>query len=134
MNTHGLEVDFGRHKGTPYTKVPVSYLLWMVNCDHSRKEYAEAELERRGTVLPDLEVSGHAIDRASLHCRKIWYRTQKENEGLHAWLVRMTREAIDKNNVDDKGRYHHNGMRFVIENGEIWPFLKTVMRESEPAG
>ena len=36
INTHGLVCDFGRHKGIPYTRLPVSYLTWMVNRTHSK--------------------------------------------------------------------------------------------------
>lgn len=127
INTHGLLVDFGKHKGQPYTRLPVSYLLWMVNSDHSRKDIAEAELARRGTVRPDLDISGHAIDRASLSLRKVWHQSRNEDEGLHAWLVRMSTEAIKANQRDEQGRYYHNWMRFVFEMDGCWPVLKTIM-------
>ena len=129
INTHNLICDFGRHAGTLYTRVPVSYLKWMVNSGHNKSEIAAAELKRRGTVTPELDVSGHAIDRASLSCRKIWHQTRHEEEGLHAWLVRMSTEAITKGDIDEKGRYHHNGMLFRFYNDGEWPVLKTVMRD-----
>jgi len=129
INTHNLRVDFGKHAGELYTRLPVSYLKWMVNVSHSRAEIAKAELERRGTVTPDLEVSGHAIDRASLSCRKIWHETRGGDEGLHAWLVRMAAEALEKADVDDKGRHQHNGMLLAFEQDGNWPVLKTVMRD-----
>jgi hypothetical protein len=127
INTHNLIVDFGKHKGELYTRLPVSYLFWMTNANHSRADIAKAELERRGTVLPTLDISGHAIDRASLSCRKIWHQTKQENEGLHAWLVRITTEAIAENKQDKSGRYCYNGMRFAVEMDGCWPVLKTVM-------
>jgi len=129
INTHGMVCDFGRHKGTPYTQVPVSYLKWMVNSRCSREEIAKAELKRRGTVTPDLDISGHAIDRASLSCRKIWHETKKEDEGLHAWLVRMTEEAMAQGTIDAKGRYIYNDMKLAIEQDGVWPVLKTIMRK-----
>ena len=129
INTHGLICDFGRHKNFLYTRMPVSYLKWMVNSGHRKADIAAAELKRRGTVTPDLDVSGHAIDRASLTCRKIWHETRGSDEGLHAWLVRMANEAMAKANIDDKGRYHHNGMMLAFENDGVWPVLKTVMPE-----
>ena len=128
INTHGMICDFGKHKGVFYTRMPVAYLKWMVNSDHSRKEIAEAELKRRGTVTPDLDVSGHAIDSASLRCRKIWHETKNKDEGLHAWLVRMAGEAIAENNTDDQGRYLYQGIKFAFEMDGVWPVLKTVMR------
>lgn len=129
INTHNLICDFGKHKGTAYTRLPVSYLTWMVGSNHSRADIAAAELKRRGTVTPDLDVSGHAIDRASLSCRKIWHETRGGEEGLHAWLCRVAREALDKKQIDQKGRYHHLGMQFAFEFEGVWPVLKTVMPE-----
>lgn len=128
INTHGMVCDFGRHKGTPYTQLPVSYLKWMVNADHSRADVAAAELKRRGTVTPDLEISGHAVDRASLNCRKVWHGDRGQDEGLHAWLVRVSGEAL-KQPKDAKGRHRHKGMKFVFEADGVWPVLKTVMRD-----
>lgn len=127
MNTHNLICDFGRHKGVPYTRLPVSYLKWMVNCKHSKNHIAEAELQRRGTVTPELEISGHAIDRASLHCLEIWRNTRLKEEGLHAWLIRVSQEAL-KSGSKKKDKYHYLAMKFVFEEDGIWPVLKTVMR------
>jgi uncharacterized protein (DUF3820 family) len=130
INTHNLKVDFGKHAGMLYTRLPVSYLKWMVQCNHSKKDIAAAELKRRGTVTPELDISGHAIDRASLRCRKIWHETAlSPEEGLHAWLVRMCTEAIEKfpnylaayDNI-----IYYNGLKLVFEKG-TWPVLKTVM-------
>lgn len=133
INTHGMICDFGRHKGTPYTRLPVSYLTWMVNSNHSRVEIAKAELKRRGTVTPDLDVSGHAIDRASLLCRRTWHETRAKDEGLHAWLCRVAREALDAGNVNDKGRYEHLDIQFAFDAEGAWPVLKTVMPAKEPS-
>lgn len=130
IDTHGMVIDFGKHKGTPYTQTPVSYLKWMVGSNHSRAEIAEAELQRRGTVTPDLDVSGHAIDRASVHCRKIWHETKnKEAEGLYSWLCRVAAEALEKEDMDDKGRYRIHGMKLAFEFEGRWPVLKTVIRD-----
>lgn len=133
MDTHGLRINFGRHNGTLYTQVPVSYLKWMVQCHHRQAAIAQAELDRRGTHTPDLDVSGHALDRASQQCLDIWRRTRKSHypyhphEGLHAWLCRMAAEALEADRPDPRGGYLHQGMRFVFEPG-AWPVLKTVMR------
>lgn len=129
IDTHNLACDFGKHKGTAYTRLPVSYLFWMVNCNHSRADIAQAELDRRGTVLPDVDVSGHAIDRASLNCRKIWHENKQEGEGLYSWLCRVSKEALDISNVDEKGRYHYLNMKFAFGEDTTYPVLKTVMRD-----
>lgn len=131
INTHNLICDFGKHKGQPYTRLPVSYLKWMINERHSKADIASAELERRGTTTPDLDISGHAIDRVSLSCRKIWHEDRAKDEGLHAWLVRVASEALELKSIDDKGRYHHKGMKFAFEQDGCWPVLKTVMREKD---
>jgi hypothetical protein len=131
INTHDLIVDFGKHKGERWTRVPIGYLTWMVNENHSRADIARAELERRGTVLDhDLVLSGHAIDRASLNCRKIWHETAKdENEGLYSWLYRMATEALEGAELSPGTEIErvHNGLKLAFAVGEIYPELKTVM-------
>ena len=127
--TPQLKCDFGRHKGTLWTRVPVSYLKWMLNSGHDKKDIAEAELKRRGTVTPNLEISGHAIDKASLRCLEIWGETRKsEEEGLHAWLIRMCGEATEKGTHKDRDTYFYSGMKFVFIQDGVWPVLKTIMR------
>lgn len=133
INTHGYLMVKGRHKGVLITRVPVSYLLWLSQQEsHEEVEYAKAELERRGTVKPELDISGHALDRVSQHCLDIWERSRlgagNNYEGIHAWLVRMCGEAL-KTDPDDKGRHHLNEMIFVFLKDGEWPVLKTVFRE-----
>ena len=115
IDTHGMICDFGRHKGTPYTRMPVNYLLWMVNGNHSRAEIAQAELYRRGTTVPELDISGHAIDRASLRCRRTWHETRGDDEGLHAWLCRLSKEALAQAKPDEEGRCFYLGLKLVFE-------------------
>lgn len=127
INTHGYIMPIGRHAGQPITRVPVSYLTWMVGARHSLADVARAELQRRGTTLPTLDISHHAIDRASLHCRKIWHETCLEDEGIASWLHRIAAEAL-KREPDDKGRHVYAGMKFVFEMDGEWPVLKTVVK------
>ena len=131
INTHNLVCDFGKHKGELWTRIPVSYLKWLVNTPardgSTAPAIAAAELNRRGTVTPTIEVSGHAIDRASLNCRKIWHETAlNEEEGLHAWLCRMATEALEKGEKLESGKIRYSRMKFVFEDGELYPVLKTV--------
>lgn len=133
LNTHNLKCDFGRHKGTLWTRVPVSYLLWMVNVNHSRVEVAKSELKRRGTVLPELDVSGHAIDMASLRLWDLFRDMRTEGEGLHGWLVSISRLArlrgkLKEDDNDDAKSYNYMGVKFVFEESGAWPILKTVMK------
>lgn len=136
INTHGLRIEFGKHRGELWTRVPVSYLNWLVNARGSdwsgAKAIAQAELKRRGSTTPTIEVSGHAIDRASLNCRKIWHQTARdENEGIHAWLCRLGAEALaagpHEPDEDMAIVVKHMGLKFVFHMGELWPTLKTVM-------
>jgi hypothetical protein len=130
INTHGYIMQRGRHAGEPITRVPVGYLKWMVNSRHSEADFAAAELARRGTVTPDIDISGHAIDRASLNCRDIWHQTRDKEEGLHAWLVRVSKEALEEG--ERRGdKISHIGMLFAFERDGCWPVLKTVMRDKK---
>jgi len=127
INTHGMICDFGRHKGVLYTRLPVSYLKWMVRNNHHKKDIAESELKRRGTVTPTLDISGHAIDRASLQCIEMWKATSSPDEGLHAWLARMSQLVLGAG-LDKDGRGYRNGIRFVFDVDGEWPVLKTVIK------
>jgi hypothetical protein len=139
INTHNLVCDFGKHKGELWTRIPVSYLKWLVNSpmlsgrDDQARAIAAAELKRRGTVTPTIEVSGHAIDSASLRCRKTWHETAKDpHEGLHAWLCRMATEALATQPPDHyaeavEGVIPYAGIKWVFVFGEAYPTLKTVM-------
>lgn len=121
MDTHHLIMSSGRHKGERVTRVPVSYLKWMINVNHSLADVAKAELKRRGTTTPKLEISGHAIDRASLRYRWLWHETAKDkNEGLNSWLIRIAEKCL--NERTDK----FNKMKLVFEMDGCWPVLKTV--------
>lgn len=115
----------GKHVGEPITRVPVGYLSWMVNSGHTFAAQAEAELRRRGTVTPSLDVSGHAIDRASLRLLKKWQKTASKDEGIHAWLVRNAEAAWRYGAPASEIEYA--GIRFVFEVAGRWPVLKTVM-------
>lgn len=127
INTHFLRLDFGRHIGELWTRVPVSYLLWLVSVKHPRADVAQAELERRGSLRPNLDVTGHAIDRASLTLRALWLAEARRGEGIHAWLTRRAEEALELKGVNGRLVIVHRGIRFVFGRDGSWPVLKTVM-------
>jgi hypothetical protein len=134
INTHGMIVPFGKHSGELYTRVPVSYLKWMINEKCQNWEIAKAEFERRGDTMPLIELTGHAINNASTRVLKIWQETRKpaddkccDDEGLYSWLQRMTLEAIAQG-AQIGGKIHYKGMKFVVAEGEEFPTLKTIMR------
>ena len=128
LNTHGVIVTFGRHKGKLLTRVPASYLKFMVNEGTPQADLAKAEIERRGHKLPKVEISGHAMDSASIRVRKIWHQTREKNEGLHSWLQRITLEAIENSDQIENGKYRYNGMNLTVFAGEEFPILKTITR------
>ncbi len=54
LDTHHKVLDFGRHAGELWTRVPISYLKWLANelqDSNPNKAMALAELERRGAGL-----------------------------------------------------------------------------------
>ena len=116
----------GKHDGKPITRVPAVFLQWMVSVKHPLAADARRELKRRGTVMPSLEISGHALDRASLKCHHQWKKDRRDDEGLHAWLLRISAEAI--RTAKPKGdAIFYKGLRFIFEFDCEWPVLKTVM-------
>lgn len=134
MNTHHYRIKLGRHRGELITRVPVDYLKWMANTPtHAERAYAQAELARRGTVTPEFEVSGHAVDRASQSCLSIWKQTRREGEGLHAWLCRVGSEALTGKQKKG-GKFAHMGMLFAFAQDGTWPVLKTVMPDKPHKG
>jgi uncharacterized protein (DUF3820 family)/mRNA-degrading endonuclease HigB of HigAB toxin-antitoxin module len=137
INTHNLVIDFGKYRGSLWTHVPVSYLKWLANqvsINGSKgPEIARCELKRRGTMTPTIEVSGHAIDSASLRLRRLWHETaENAEEGLHAWLCRMAKEAFDAPE-NRPGPMHteftviHLDVKWVFAVGELYPTLLSVM-------
>lgn len=102
----------------------------MVNEHAPQWETAQAELKRRGTVIPTVEISGHAIDRASCKCWTVWRDDRIDEEGLHAWLVRITNEALLSGETDGD-KIVWKGMKLVIEKGYLCPILKTIMKVSD---
>ena len=123
MDTHNKTIEYGRHKGELFTRLPISYLKWMCNEKSKQWELAKAELERRGTTTLDkLQISGHAIDRASLRHLDKWGKTSIKDEGIHSWLYRLACEALEK----DGEKVKYKGMTFVFDRGELYPSLKTI--------
>ena len=133
IDTANVRLNAGKHRGELLTRVPLSYVKWMANeRGHSMQPLAAAELRRRGSTIPTIELSAHAIDRASLRVRKIWHETRGEDEGLHSWLCRMVTEAIAAGPAVD-GAYFHQGMKLVVEQGAEFPVLKPIMPKRAPA-
>lgn len=132
LNTENVRLEFGKHRGELLTRVPLSYVKWMANEQQlAMRDLAVAELKRRGTEVPTVEISAHAIDRASLRVRRTWHETRGEDEGLHSWLCRMVTEAMAAGEPVD-GAYFYLGMKLVVEQGAEFPVLKTIMPKKTP--
>lgn len=128
INTHNVIVTFGKHKGELWTRVPKNYLTWLVNEKDQKfpgtdinKQYAQAELERRGTkVSHQIELSAHAIDRASQVTNE-W-----RSEGVYTWLERMATEALETSDDDE---VFYKGYKFAFKKGEYYPSLLTIIKK-----
>ena len=132
INTHGMQIGFGKHEGELYTRLPISYLRWMLNNRTKEWEYAEAELSRRGhsQSVHDIEISSHAVDRASCYAWKAFRRRRNDGEGLYSWLAREALWLLENEAIDDKGRMKlESGLYFVISLDLVQPVLKTVISE-----
>lgn len=127
MNTEGVTIKFGKHKGELFTRLPPGYLRWMVQNETTDHQIARAELERRGDAAEfDIEISAHAIDRASLRLLPLYERTRKnQNEGLHTWLQR---NALDAHALaDGADTVEHMGVKWVFAELVACPVLKSVI-------
>jgi len=126
MNTHNVICDFGRHKGELYTRMPINYLKWMINANHGKADIAKAELERRGTTTPELDITGHAIDRASIKLLQIWLDQTSKKIGFHSWLHDQAKKAIDKPK-NKKGNHIWLSHQWCFDMDGEWPVLKTII-------
>lgn len=131
MDTHGVKLDFGRHKDKLVTRVPFSYLSWMVNefpPDDPKHMLADAELKRRGTKIPTIQLSAHAIDRFSQRRLKVYldYVSNGGKEGLYTWLAQIAAKAYEsRDKRTNKGT--EEGITFAFEDGHSFPVVKTVL-------
>lgn len=134
-DTHNKTIEFGKHKGERWTRLPISYLKWMMNempKDSESWALADSELERRGDTMPtEVEISNHAIDKASLRVRKQWHQDRGLDEGLYSWLVRIASEALELKNKqgEQNERMNYKGCKLIFTYGNFYPTLKTVMND-----
>jgi hypothetical protein len=126
-----LRVDFGKYKGERWTRVPVSYLRWVINEGTFQdfvREICEKELARRGCDqhLEAIELASHAIDRASIKLYDEWRTYPK---GLHSWLVRESARALREGIVLSEDKYLYNNKIFILKKGVLYHTLVTVYYE-----
>lgn len=128
MDTRGIRIDYGKHNGELMTRLPISYIRWMINEKAPMWEYAKAEFDRRGDTMPKVEISGHAIDKASLRVINVWRADARIGEGIYSWLQRIVLEALARGKKKYEDTYFYLGMKLIIVKGEEYPSLKTIMR------
>lgn len=127
IDTHNKTVPFGKHKGERWTRVPVGYLRWVANeLQGPAREMAEAELQRRGTAVRtmDVELSGHALDRAS-QVTEEW-----KEQGVYTWLSKIASEALvlaEKSEGEEAVLYR--GYKLAFKHGNHFPILKTIIKK-----
>ena len=130
----GYLLPHGKYEGVAITRVPIRYLIRLANRKNVDRTYrkmrrvAQEELERRGGVLPDIELTAHAIDRASLHLYDKWIGLRRRGEGLYTWLARISLAAFNDGSHVGGDEVHYKGMRFCFSlESTKKPVLKTVM-------
>ena len=83
-------------------------------------------------AMPYIDISDHAVDRASQCCLDLWEETALPGEGLLTWLRRAAREALALaagGEPPEKGLCHL-GLRLVIKRADSSSFnLVTVINE-----
>ena len=133
MNDGKFRLPAGKFKGVLITRVPPGYLRWMISTGHSYTNKARAELHRRGTVEPNIEVTAHAIDRASTRLLGMFTLEAKPNEGLHSWLSRTAEEALDQASepMCDNYKVSYRDVIFVFDMKFVVPVLKSVWHHGE---
>lgn len=131
----------GKYKGAPITGVPTFYLRKFIAHRKASelRDLAVKELERRGEVdFPNIEITSHAIDRASIRLGYLWAESSEKEEGLVTWLARMADEALAKYKRNpDRGsvvRVKHKSIVFVFELKYITPVLVSVWLTKSEGG
>jgi hypothetical protein len=122
----------GRWCGELVTRVPLAVLRRIARGTGPDAAMAAAELNRRGAVLPAIEITMHAIDRASQSLLGVWRKTRQPGEGLNAWLHRMAAEAVearrDAHTEKPAKLRSPAGIEFALDWTGKYPLVKTVVR------
>jgi hypothetical protein len=127
VETSNVKINYGKHKGSLITRLPVSYLRWMANEKAPMSDYAMAEIKRRNHKLPEIEISVHAINNATLRALGFYKRDRMEGEGLYSWLERISLDSIATNSDYDNKKIRYKEIVIVLSKGQEYPILKTVI-------
>lgn len=94
----------GRYRGIALEKLPPGYLRRIGNSRHPQSAVCRDEMRRRGMPVYGVEVTAHAVDRASLRLPAIFLKHRTSGEGLSSWLGRIAEEALKT--VKPDGKYY----------------------------
>lgn len=121
-------ITFGKHQGERWTRIPISYLRWLIDVGSQWSGDAKKELDRRGTVLEhEIVLTGHAIDRFYLRYNKAGFVRDdiKEMGGIYSSLYKIATEALRQANGAEEVKYKK--LKFIFRYGELDTTLVTVM-------
>ena len=123
------EIGFGKYKGELWTRLPIPYLKYLSNtATGAVQAIALSELNRRGVDAKSglgMEITMHAVDRASQKLLNKWAAERIDDEGLATWLARTGHEAIEKGTLKN-GRHEWDGISYVFKFGNIEPTLVSI--------
>lgn len=133
-DTRNVILTFGSFEGQPLTALPTSYLVWAMSnriyALHRWKrgrfakfyELCEAEVDRRGSIVPQYFVSKEAIDFISRLHHDVYIGTRDPNEGMFSWAERMLEMAVDyiDRNADNVVPGGREGEFCVLMGGIRW--------------
>jgi hypothetical protein len=124
----------GKYKGTSIEEVPPGYLRRLANGRGNLAAMAKKELARRKMELYSIEITAHAVDRASTRFGLQWAQTSNAGEGIHAWLGRVAEEALEKIDLTkERGSLcvTHRSMVFAFDLRFVTPVLTSVWLSNE---
>jgi len=139
-NTDDIIFNFGKkHSGKRMAEVPADYLRWVMNTVSDKPQIvhlATRQLEQRGSLeIPQVDLSPHAVDRASQRMLAAWLEDTNESRepGLYRWLAEKTGKAIAEGTSppNEPAVFIHDGFVYFIAPGNLYPTLKSVRRASK---
>lgn len=124
----------GKFRGVLITRTPPGYLVWAINnMEPHYSDKARAELARRQTYEPNIEVTGHALNRASQRILHVW-QSEKTEDGLYTWLAKKAEAAL---HAQPQGPFPknyqvtHNGIVYAFKMKYVIPVLASVWVEGQ---
>lgn len=126
--TEKFRIPMGKYKGCLITRVPPRYLRWMVSSGHILMSFAKQELERRGTEESNIEITSHAVDRASCRLMDKYMAEAGADEGINTWLAKKAEEALNDydGELKDNIQVLYEGVTYAFEMKFVLPVLMSV--------